>query len=231
MNKILILEDEESVNRGIAFSVNKAGYEAVQCYTIKEGKTEFAKDKPWIVICDINLPDGSGLDFIKWARERSDAYIICLTAMDNELDQVMGYEVGADDYITKPFSLSVLLLKIEALMKRSQKKDKKDIIISGDIKFDRMGMKAQVSHKELPLTKNEMKMLTMFLLHPKQILSKSQMLQYIFDMDGDFVDENTLAVNIRRLREKIEADPGSPQYIKNVRGIGYIWNKEVRYEK
>lgn len=231
MNKILILEDEESVNRGIAFSVNKAGYEVVQCYTIKEGKTEFSKDKPWVVICDINLPDGSGLDFIKWVREQSDAYIICLTAMDNEMDQVMGYEVGADDYITKPFSLSVLLLKIEALMKRSQKKDKKDIIISGDIEFDRLGMKARVSHKELPLTKNEMKMLTMFLLHPKQILSKSQMLQYIFDMEGDFVDENTLAVNIRRLREKIEADPGSPQYIKNVRGIGYIWNKEVRYEK
>ena len=153
---------------------------------------------------------------------------ICLTALDQEMDQVMGYEAGADDYITKPFSLSVLLLKIEAHFRRRQEKTEAGKMISGDIVFIAGEMKVLIKSREISLTKTELKMLTFFLQNPKQILSKTQILENVFDLEGDFVDENTIAVNIRRLREKIEDNPAAPVYIKNIRGLGYIWNQEVR---
>lgn len=142
--------------------------------------------------------------------------------------QVMGYEAGADDYITKPFSLSVLLLKIEAHFRRRQEKTEAGKMISGDIVFIAGEMKVLIKSREISLTKTELKMLTFFLQNPKQILSKTQILENVFDLEGDFVDENTIAVNIRRLREKIEDNPAAPVYIKNIRGLGYIWNQEVR---
>lgn len=226
MNHILLLEDEESVNRGISFSLQKSGYEVTACFKIEEAKLAVSKKTYEIIVCDINLPDGNGFDFIKWVRAASDAYIICLTALDQELDQVMGYEAGADDYITKPFSLSILLLKIEAYLKRNQNEKPQDRIISGRLTFYKNEMKLMAEEEEIPLTKNEWKMLSLFMEHPKQILSKKQILEAVFDIDGEFVDENTLAVNIRRLREKIELSPAKPEYIKNIRGLGYIWDKE-----
>ena len=148
--------------------------------------------------------------------------------MDQELDQVMGYEAGADDYVTKPFSLSVLLLKIDAYCKRNIKSAQKKEIISGDICIYQDEMKIKVKEEIISLTKNEWKMLTLFLAHPKQILSKNQILENVFDIDGEYVDENTVAVNIRRLREKIKDNSTKPEYLKNVRGLGYVWDKEVR---
>lgn len=175
----------------------------------------------------MNLPDGNGLDFIKWMKQQNKAYIICLTALDQEINQVMGYEAGADDYITKPFSLSVLLLKIEAYFNRIKSSNEENEIISRDIRVLPREMKVLVKGKEVVLTKNEWKMLTLFLKYPKQVLSKKQILENIFDIDGEFVDENTVAVNVRRLREKIEEDPAKPVYLKNIRGLGYVWNQEV----
>ena len=134
----------------------------------------------------------------------------------------MGYEAGADDYITKPFSLSVLLLKIEAHFRRRQEKTEAGKMISGDIVFIAGEMKVLIKSREISLTKTELKMLTFFLQNPKQILSKTQILENVFDLEGDFVDENTIAVNIRRLREKIEDNPAAPVYIKNIRGLGYM---------
>jgi len=160
-------------------------------------------------------------------RQKNKAYIICLTALDQEISQVMGYEAGADDYITKPFSLSVLLLKIEAYFNRIKSSNEENEIISRDIRVLPREMKVLVKGKEVVLTKNEWKMLTLFLKYPKQVLSKKQILENIFDIDGEFVDENTVAVNVRRLREKIEEDPAKPVYLKNIRGLGYVWNQEV----
>ena len=154
-----------------------------------------------VTICDVNLPDGNGLEFVRWMRCNYNTYIICLTALDQEMDQVMGYEAGADDYITKPFSLSVLLLKIEAHFRRRQEKTEVGKMISGDIVFITGEMKVLIKSREISLTKTELKMLTFFLQNPKQILSKTQILENVFDLEGDFVDENTIAVNIRRLRE------------------------------
>ena len=191
MPGILVVEDDENLNRGITFSLKKSGYEVFSAESVKKAKRIASDNNVDVTICDVNLPDGNGLEFVRWMRCNYNTYIICLTALDQEMDQVMGYEAGADDYITKPFSLSVLLLKIS-------------------------------------LTKTELKMLTFFLQNPKQILSKTQILENVFDLEGDFVDENTIAVNIRRLREKIEDNPAAPVYIKNIRGLGYIWNQEVR---
>ena len=228
MGKILILEDEDSVNRGISFSLEKAGHTVCSCESIREAKAQVLSFQPEIMICDINLQDGSGLDFIEWLRGHLDAYIICLTALNQEMDQVLGYEAGADDYITKPFSLSVLLLKIEAFFKRSAKEGAAGVLHSGALRFNQGEMKLSIDDLEVSLSKNEWRLLGLFLNHPKQILSKRQILEHVFDMEGEFVDENTLAVNIRRLREKIEKEPAKPVYIKNVRGLGYVWDVDVK---
>lgn len=227
MARILILEDEDSVNRGISFSLEKEGHKVVSCGTILEAKQQAAQSKPEIVICDINLSDGNGLEFIQWLREESNAYMICLTALDQEMDQVMGYEAGADDYMTKPFSLSVLLLKIEAWLKRNGRGREQKHLQSGTLYIYQEEMQVKKNGEEISLTKNEWKMLNYFLKSPKQVLSKQQILEHVFDVDGEFIDENTLAVYIRRLREKIEENPAKPSYIKNVRGLGYVWNEDV----
>lgn len=224
---ILLLEDEESVNRGIAFTLEKEGYQVFSCKNIAEAKTAWEKQNIQLCICDVTLPDGSGLDFVRHIRENSSVHIICLTALDQEIDQVMGYEAGADDYITKPFSLSVLSLKVSAYF-RKQQGIVQQKIQSGRVCLLIKEMRLMVDGEEVSLTKNEWRMLQVFLEHPRQVLSKNQLLDRLFDSYGDFVDENTIAVNIRRLREKIEPDPSKPEYIRNIRGIGYVWDKECR---
>lgn len=228
MGKVLILEDEQSVNRGISFSLEKAGHQTCSCYTVQEAKIQLFSFQPDLVICDISLPDGNGLDFIVWLRQRLNAYTICLTAMNQETDQVLGYESGADDYVTKPFSLSVLLLKIEAFFRRSTKGAKEDILYSGNFRIDLREMRLRAEDAEISLSKNEWRLLGLFLNHPRQVLSKRQILEQAFDLEGGFADENTLAVNVRRLREKIEENPAKPVYIKNIRGLGYVWDVDVR---
>lgn len=227
MKHILLLEDDDSVNRGISFTLEKEGYQVFSCKNIRQAQQVFQEENIELLICDITLPDGSGLDFVRSVRKVSGIHIIFLTALDQEMDQVMGYEAGADDYITKPFSLSVLSLKVGAYFKKQQGSGQNKIE-SGDIRFEMKEMRIFKGPEEIFLTKNEWRMLQIFMEHPRQVLSKNQLLEQLFDVDGNFVDENTIAVNIRRLREKIEPDPSSPEYIKNIRGIGYIWDKECR---
>jgi two-component system response regulator VicR len=227
LGTILLLEDDESINRGITFTLKKEGYQIYSCKTVAEAERVFHQKEIELLICDVTLPDGNGLDFVKQVRGESSVHIIFLTALDQELDQVMGYEAGADDYMTKPFSLSVLKLKISAYFKKQQG-TVQERIESGNICFYVKEMRVLSAGKEVSLTKNEWKMLRIFMEHPKQILSKNQLLEQLFDAEGDFVDENTIAVNVRRLREKIEPDSSKPEYIKNIRGIGYLWDKECR---
>lgn len=226
---ILLLEDEESVSRGIAFTLEKAGHTVYPAASVAAARRYYNEYAPKMVIADINLPDGSGLDFISGIRKSGDksTYIICLTALDGETDYVMGYDAGADDYVTKPFSLSVLSLKVQAYFDRN-KKSAPDEIRSGDLRVNMCQMRAWSGEREISFTKNEWKLLQMFLEHPKQILSKNQMLERLFDADSEFVEENTLAVNVRRLREKIGEDAANPCYIKNIRGVGYVWTMECR---
>lgn len=222
MPGILVVEDDENLNRGITFSLKKSGYEVFSAESVKKAKRIASDNNVDVTICDVNLPDGNGLEFVRWMRCNYNTYIICLTALDQEMDQVMGYEAGADDYITKPFSLSVLLLKIEAHFRRRQEKTEAGKMISGDIVFIAGEMKVLIKSREISLTKTELKMLTFFLQNPKQILSKTQILENVFDLEGDFVDENTIAVNIRRLREKIEDNPATGLYKEYQRSWVYM---------
>lgn len=224
MNRILLLEDEENLNRGISLKLKKEGYEVFSAGGVRQGMRIFEENTIDLIICDITLEDGNGLDFCREIRKKSQVHFLFLTAMDQEIDVVMGYEAGADDYMVKPFSVAILISKVHAIFKRMQN-DSDDRMISGDVVFYKKEMKVTVRGMETALTKNELRLLMLLMEHPKQILSKSQLLEQLFDINGEFVNENTVAVNIRRLREKIEKNPSEPEYIRNVRGIGYLWNQ------
>lgn len=226
MKTILLLEDDESLNRGISFKLKKEGYNVLSESTVKGGIESFNCNDVDLIISDVGLEDGSGFDFCVEIRKKSNVVIIFLTALDQEVDIVTGYDLGADDYITKPFSLMVLISKVNALMRRMEKSTSSDSIICGNITLILDEMKVLKNGIDIVISKNELKLLKYLITNPKQILSKDQLLKALWDIDGQFVDENTVAVNIRRLREKIEDNPSKPEYIKNVRGIGYIWSVE-----
>lgn len=225
MKGILLLEDDKSLNRGISFKLKKEGYNLFSAFSIKEARNIFLENEISLIISDIGLPDGSGLDFCEEIRKQSDVYIIMLTALNQEIDIVTGYELGADDYITKPFSLMVLMSKINAVMKRCEKTNTNSLITCDDFTFDLNDNKLKKQGENILLSNTETKLIKYLMENSKQIISKEQLLEAIWDIDGNFIDENTLAVNIRRIRQKIEDDSSSPIYIKNVRGVGYVWDK------
>lgn len=223
---ILLVEDDDSLNRAVSLKLSKEGYIVYSAASIKEARRLYYEHIVPLIICDIGIPDGSGLDFCSEIRKSSNVMFLFLTAMDAETDIINGYEAGADDYITKPFSLAVLISKVNVIMKRCSDEKNSNMIRSGSVKLLIDENRAQKNGEYLSLTANEQKLLTYFMQNPMRILSKNQLLEAIWDIDGNFVDDNTVAVNIRRLREKIEDDPSKPVIIKNVRGLGYIWEKE-----
>lgn len=223
MLQILLLEDDAALNRGITLTLEKAGYEVTQAFTLTEAEKKFAEHSYALVISDITLPDGSGLDFGKRVRGAGDTYLIYLTALDTEVDIVNGYESGADDYITKPFSLMVLVSKVNALMRRFESQaDTKMRMVCGQLELNCQEMKVYRNKKELPLSKKELQLLMYLWENAGQILSKEKILAHVWDVDGQFVDDNTVTVNISRLKSKLETDE-----ISNVRGLGYLWTGTV----
>lgn len=225
--EILLVEDDLSLSRGISLKLQKEGYTVHCAGCLAAARKLFRERHIALIICDIGLPDGSGLDFCIEVRRESHVHFLFLTAMDTEIDMVNGYEAGADDYIAKPFSLMVLLSKVNAIMRRHPRNVRR-VLVSGDITLYPEEKRAGKNGEFLTLTANEQKLLSYFMQNPLHILSKEQLLEALWDADGNFIDENTIAVNIRRLREKIEDDPSSPSYIKNVRGLGYIWERECK---
>ena len=186
MNQILLLEDEENLNRGISLKLEKEGYHVLAAYGVEQGMALFKSNAIDLIICDITLEDGNGLDFCREIRKTSQVHFIFLTAMDQEMDVVMGYEAGADDYMVKPFSLAVLISKVNAIFKRmSGGGDEK--IVSGDVVYLKNEMKVLVKGEETSLTKNELRLLFILMEHPKQILSKNQLLEQMFDINGEFL--------------------------------------------
>ena len=228
MSKILIVEDEEAIADLEKDYLELSGFEVEVANDGETGLKKALENDYDLFILDLMLPGVDGFEICRQVRDEKNTPIIMVSAKKDDIDKIRGLGLGADDYITKPFSLSVLLLKIEAHFRRRQEKTEAGKMISGDIVFITGEMKVLIKSREISLTKTELKMLTFFLQNPKQILSKTQILENVFDLEGDFVDENTIAVNIRRLREKIEDNPAAPVYIKNIRGLGYIWNQEVR---
>lgn len=224
MSRILIIEDDKNLNNGVAFALKKEGYEVISAYSKLEGEREILNNKIDFLLLDINLPDGSGLEFCKEFRMKIDFPIVFFTANDTEEDMVKGFEVGADDYLAKPFSSEVLKCKVNAILKRNNKINKnkfeyKDLIID----FDRMI--AFKKDEEVNLTATEYKLLEVLVKNKGKVITKEMLLDRVWDINGNFVDENTLSVNIRRLRKKIENDSKNPEYIITVFGIGYTFGE------
>lgn len=227
MSKILLVEDDESLNRGISLKLEKEGYIVLSAMGITEAEQLFRENEIDLIISDITLEDGNGLAFAEHIRRVSDVHFIFLTALDQEVDIVNGYDVGADDYITKPFSLMVLIAKVNVLLRRIRHTEEEgQVLVSGAIKVQCREMKVYVNDREILLSKKELQLLLYFLKYPGQIISKEQILEAVWDIDGQFVDDNTVPVTISRLKKKV-GKAEEQEYIKNVRGMGYIWTMDV----
>lgn len=223
--KILVIEDDQGLRQGIAFSLTQEGYQVLQASSGKEGYRLFLQESPQGILLDLNLPDMDGNDLCRKIRETSQVPILMLTARDMETDEIMGLSQGADDYMTKPFSIAVLKLRLAKLLDRNMEKEEAHILRSGDIVLDQDLVKVWKENQEMECSVTEYRILKYFLENKNQVLTQNQILEAVWDLDGKFVNPNTLQVNIGRLRKKIEKDPSSPRYIKTIRGIGYIWEE------
>lgn len=221
MSTILIIEDDKLLNDGVSFALKNQGYSILSAYNGEQAK-KLLNHSVDLIILDINLPDRNGIDICESIREDMNIPIIFLTAKDTEEDIVKGFKAGADDYITKPFSLPILKERIKALLKRRVAQN--NIYTYKELKFDFHRLALTKNDIEIPITKIEVKILELFIENKGKVLTREQILDKIWDVDGDFVDENTVSVNIRRLRTKIEDDPSNPEFIKTIFGIGYIWS-------
>lgn len=179
-----------------------------------------------LYILDLTLPDGSGYDVCREIKKRGDLPVIFLTAYDDEVNVVMGLELGADDYISKPFRVKELLARIKSVLRRYSKDSPDGIVSVGSIKVNTNEAKIYKNGTEVILTAMEYRLLLIFINNRGKVLSRQSLLEDIWDVGGDFVNDNTLTVYIKRLRDKIEEDPAKPQIIKTVRGLGYILDDE-----
>ena len=226
--KSLMVEDDLCLINGLTFAIRKQGYEIDVARTRLETDAVWDSGKYDLVILDVSLPDGSGFDICQKIRETSTIPIMFLTAADEETDIIMGLDIGADDYITKPFKLAVFLSRINALLRRSDNFSRQDTeLTSNGITILPLKGEGYKNGKPLELTSGEYKLLCLFMENPDMILSAEQILGRLWDCDENFIDNRTLAVYIRRLRMKIEDDPGEPVRIVTVRGMGYKWNTNL----
>ena len=225
MKQLFLLEDDLSLINGLSFALKKQGYEITVARTALEADVLWERGEYDLAVLDVSLPDGSGFDFCKKIRQTSKVPIMFLTAADEETDIIMGLDIGGDDYITKPFKLAVFLSRINALLRRSENFGTAVTeLISGGICIQLLKGEVYKRGELVELTASEYKLLCLFMENPDQILSQEQILGRLWDVDGSYIDNNSLTVYIRRLRTKIEDDPGEPKRIVTVRGRGYKWN-------
>ena len=220
MQKILVVEDDREMNQGISYVLEEEGYRTISAHTIAEGRDAYEKNGADLILLDVNLPDGEGFGFCRWIRERSKVPVLFLTARDLEEDALLGYEVGAEDYVTKPFSMKILLRKSSVILKRSGE-EQGPVFDDGFLRLDLLRAKAEVNGKACSVTPTEFRILKEFLAHRGQLLTYEVLLDRLWDGGNQFVDKHALAVNINRLRGKIE--DAEHKYISNVYGMGYQW--------
>ena len=224
MSRILLLEDDLSLINGLSFAFQKQGYETDIARTVAEAEQFRQQGSYDLLVLDVSLPDGSGFDFCRRVRQDSKVPILFLTASDEETSIIMGLDMGGDDYITKPFKLGVLLSRMNALLRRAGNFQQDTELESHGIRVLLLEGQAYKDGKLLDLTAAEYKLLCFFLQNPGRILSQEQILDKLWDCEGNYVDSSTLTVYIRRLRMKVEDDPGNPSRILTVRRMGYKWN-------
>lgn len=217
MFKILIIEDDDTIAFGIKSFLSKNNYKVVHGENLKKGK-ELFKDDIDLILLDLNLPDGSGFDFCRYVKEIKDVPIIFLTIKDEESTMIKGLDMGGDDYITKPFKLSVLQSRITAVLRRTLKHQiKEDVLWCNNIKVIKSESRVYKNNHEVELTVSEYNLLLQLLENKNRTVTRTILLEKIWDVNGEFVNDNTLSVTIKRLRNKLEDD----SFIKTVRGIGY----------
>lgn len=220
---IIVVEDDQDLRRGISFALEQENYRVLINDQVRQTIEMIQREQPQLVILDINLPDGSGLDLCLQIREFSQVPIFFLTALDLETDIVRGITIGADDYITKPFSLAVLKAKVAAILKRYGTEEIK--LISGPFQLDLAAHRLYKNQQEIYLSATEFRLLQYLMKNGDIVLEKEKLLNVLWDDQGKFVDENTLFVNIRRLRKKIETNSKQPTFIQTVHGVGYVWKR------
>lgn len=230
MSKLFLLEDDISLIDGLQYSLNKNGFQVDVARTISEARQYLSEiDKYDLLILDVTLPDGTGFDICERVRKQDVRIpIIFLTASDEEVNIIRGLDCGGDDYVTKPFKLGELCSRIRALLRRAgiAEQEKSNTLECGDIFIDLLGCRVLLNGKPLDLTNAEYRLLCLLVRNANSIVTRNIILNELWDDAGNFVDDNTLSVYIRRLREKIEVDASHPQHLITVRGFGYQW-KEV----
>ncbi len=229
MSKILLLEDDISLVDGLKYSLKKNGFETEIVRTVSEALNSIGNiGKYDLLILDVTLPDGTGFDVCEAVRRQGQQVpIIFLTASDEEVNIIRGLDSGGDDYITKPFRLGELCSRIRALLRRAgvSNADNTTVIECGDITIDLLGSRALLNGKNLELTSAEYRLLCLLVRNVNRIVTREIILSELWDEAGNFVDNNTLSVYVRRLREKVEADPSHPRHLITVRGFGYQWKE------
>lgn len=223
--KLLIAEDDQTIAAGLEYSLKLEGYEVIVCHRFQEAAERIDTEIDTISLClfDLSLPDGSGYDLCRRVKESADVPVIFLTVVDDEVNVVMGLDMGADDYITKPFRIRELSSRIKTVLRRYRKRNsqEKETIQLGVMEIFPLEGKVYKAHAELALTALEYRLLMIFINHRGQVLSREQLLEMIWDVAGEFVNDNTLTVYIKRLRKKVEDNPQKPKLIETVRGLGY----------
>ncbi len=222
MSRILIVEDDKTIAMGIEYSLNQEGFVTQVCYNASRAQELWVKESFALVILDVSLPDGNGFELCKMFRAQSDTPVIFLTACDDEVNVVMGLDMGADDYITKPFRVRELVSRIKSVLRRYNHHPAKSTeIIINNIRINTAEAKVYKNDQAILLTALEYKLLLTLANSTGLTLTRNQILAGLWDVAGDFVNDNTLTVYVKRLREKIEDDPQQPNIIKTMRGLGY----------
>ncbi len=222
MKHILLLEDDAALGQGICLALNSESASVTHCLSLSQARQAMAQAGFDLLVLDINLPDGSGLDLLRELRQHSAVPILLLTANDMETDIVLGLESGADDYITKPFSLAVLRARVNAQLRRSAAVHS-DVVESGGFSFDFQRMEFRKDGRLIDLSKTEQRLLRLLVENRGRTLPRETLLDRVWTDGAEFVDENALSVTVKRLRDKLEDNPSKPQVLKTVYGIGYTW--------
>lgn len=220
--QIFVLEDDNAIGMGLTYSLENEGYSVTLAKDVKSALNIINEKEFALYILDLTLPDGSGYDVCRRIKKIGDFPVIFLTAYDDEVNVVMGFEMGADDYISKPFRVKELLVRIKSVLRRYNKESNDGIVKIRDLVIYTNEAKVYKNGAEIILTAMEYRLLLILLNNRGRVLSRNQLLENIWDIDGDFVEDNTLTVYIKRLRDKIEEEPTKPDIIKTVRGLGYV---------
>ena len=225
--KIFVLEDDNAIGIGLRYALENEGYSVTLCKTVREAMSTIDSGEFSLYLLDLTLPDGNGYDVCKAVKAKGDYPVVFLTAFDDEINVVTGFELGADDYISKPFRVRELMARIKSVLKRYNRENSDDGIIKlGSVTVNTNQAKVFKSGEEVILTAMEYRLLLILINNRGHILSRNRLLEELWDIDGDFVNDNTLTVYIKRLRDKIEEDAADPKIVKTVRGLGYITDYE-----